>query len=201
MSGSPANSAASVLLPPLLALGSHSTRTSSTAECAYHKERQSFGDYPRPSSISADSHFMALGSKLALSSLLRMLPHVSAGWRGGNHAFLNVRHPAHAQQGWQARATGLLRPSYTLPAGVHLRRRLDRWNVPTLCCYRVERWLSRLHEIAGLVAPRIIAAANRTACNGWATARRFQGHSRCILGCVAEDSLEHYACCAGYHKC
>ena len=42
----------------------------------------------------------------------------------------------------------------------------------------------------------------RTIFNGWTTARRFQLHSHCKLGCSGwhhEDSLEHYARCPAIH--
>ena len=46
------------------------------------------------------------------------------------------------------------------------------------------------------VPPRAKAALLRTWWNGWVTERRFQrGSKGCVMGCCAEDSIEHYAHC------
>eukprot|EP00973_Karenia_brevis_P063622 8844260-Karenia_brevis.AAC.1 len=55
--------------------------------------------------------------------------------------------------------------------------------------------------IAKLVPPRAVAALVRTAWNGWVTGRRFQNYtSRCVFGCAAEDSVEHYSQCKAVHE-
>ena len=55
-----------------------------------------------------------------------------------------------------------------------------------------------MEDIGKLVPPRVLAVAIRTACNGWLTARRFQAHGTCVLGCGGDDSVEHYAGCAEF---
>ena len=64
----------------------------------------------------------------------------------------------------------------------------------------VDRRVQRNCELlAGWCHPRILATFFRTIWNGWTTDRRMRsllGSRRtCILGCAAEDSLEHYCCC------
>ena len=49
--------------------------------------------------------------------------------------------------------------------------------------------------------PRVQACQIRTAFNGWLTRRRMQGNGRCIFGCRAEDSIEHYAFCREFQRC
>ena len=47
---------------------------------------------------------------------------------------------------------------------------------------------------------RVCSAVLRACLNGWCSARRFQRHADCILGCPGnEDSIEHYAFCSRYH--
>jgi hypothetical protein len=66
----------------------------------------------------------------------------------------------------------------------------------------------RVHRNFGLIAewcaPRVLAAYFRTIWNGWATDRRLNSLRdtvrSCILGCEAEDSLEHYCCCPAFWK-
>ena len=51
-----------------------------------------------------------------------------------------------------------------------------------------------------LIPPRVSAARIRTAFNGWVTARRFQGRVSCCLDCGGDDSIEHDALCATFHR-
>ena len=105
--------------------------------------------------------------------------------------------------GWQARATKLLRARPDGAAFYHLRRKLDRWSLPTLPGRRVARVVSTFKTLATHAPPRVLAAALRTVCNGWVTTRRFPqaGVRRCVLGCPrGEDSIEHYAGCECFHQ-
>ena len=58
------------------------------------------------------------------------------------------------------------------------------------------------HQIVNafsLVSPRVAVVLNRSCCNGWCTASRFQNHSaRCLFSCssqFSQDDLRHYAYC------
>jgi hypothetical protein len=109
--------------------------------------------------------------------------------------------PEQRRLGWQARATKLLAPAFPVAAHLHLRRRLDRWNIPTLPGHRCSKALKALAVLGNQVPPRVVATVIRCLCNGWITARRFQRSGSCILGCVdAEDSIEHYALCPAFHS-
>ena len=102
--------------------------------------------------------------------------------------------------GWQARASKLLRHDWEAQARRHIRKHLDRWEIPILPGHRVDKWLKAMHHIANLIPPRVITAVFRTAFNGWITHRRMQGSGGCILGCPdCPDSIEHYALCHTYH--
>ena len=109
--------------------------------------------------------------------------------------------PEQARVGWQARAIKLISPPTQGPALLHLRRRLDRWNIPTLPGHRCGRALRALETLRSHAPPRVIAAVIRCLCNGWITGRRFQKGGRCVLGCSpGEDSIEHYAYCPHFHN-
>ena len=63
---------------------------------------------------------------------------------------------------------------------------------------RAQRATGLLHLLGPRVPARVWAAVWRTLWNGWATNRRMQGQGavqRCIYGCSADDSIEHYAFC------
>ena len=63
---------------------------------------------------------------------------------------------------------------------------------------RAQRASGLLRLLGSRVPPRVWAAVWRTLWNGWATNRRMQGQGavrRCIYGCSADDSIEHYAFC------
>jgi len=109
--------------------------------------------------------------------------------------------PAQFTAGWQARAYALHRGDCPAPLLLHVRRRLDRWRVTALPGHRTARLLEGLAAIKSLVPPRVIAARVRAAFNGWPTRRRFQQRGQCCLDCgVEEDSVEHYAVCAVFHR-
>ena len=106
----------------------------------------------------------------------------------------------HCKQGYQARISAALRPALEVDAQVHLRRRLDRWQVSVLPGHRIQRFRAHMRRLGKLVAPRVQAAVLRTAMNGWSTARRFQGVALCCFGCPqGTDSIEHYAFCNELH--
>ena len=53
-----------------------------------------------------------------------------------------------------------------------------------------------LKTIGEGLPPRVWAAYFRLICNGWMTARRFQGSGKCLFGCGnGHDSIEHFAQC------
>ena len=54
--------------------------------------------------------------------------------------------PNQERQGWQARATKVLVSGNEVEARVHIRKRLDRWQIATLPSHRVERWLNILPQ-------------------------------------------------------
>ena len=108
-------------------------------------------------------------------------------------------HAVQEREGWQARVRELLNPRGEDLARAHARARLDRWHSPTLPGHRVHRWLSTLRATSAWLPPRVKACQLRTAFNGWLTSRRMQGNGKCIFGCRAEDSIEHYAFCQSFH--
>lgn len=86
--------------------------------------------------------------------------------------------------GWQGRLTKLLRANQDEhAASTHLRRRLDRWELPLLPGHRLPRAIALLAHLARVAPPRVWAAQFRLLCNGWCTARRFQQCLGCRLGC------------------
>ena len=98
--------------------------------------------------------------------------------------------------GWQCKFTKLIKVEYPHAAMQHLRRRLDRWRMSTLPGHRVRRALNMLKTIGEGLPPRVWAAYFRLICNGWITARRFQGSGKCLFGCGnGHDSIEHFAHC------
>ena len=100
---------------------------------------------------------------------------------------------------WQRACYRLLRPSEAHIALIHLRRRLDRWNLTLLPGRRVSRAVLLLRGLGAAAPPRVGAAVLRTFCNDWITGRLMQRASSCILGCsVGGDSIEHYAYCKGF---
>ena len=106
---------------------------------------------------------------------------------------------------WSAVRAGFQRSAKAAVAGkrpmlleVHLRRRLQRWQIPAFPRVRASRAAQMLARLRPLVPPRVVSAMLRTLLNGWCTKRRFQqGDSTCIFGCpLGSDSIEHYACCS-----
>ena len=75
---------------------------------------------------------------------------------------------------WQRACYRLLRPSEAHIALIHLRRRLDRWNLTLLPGRRVSRAVLLLRGLGAAAPPRVGAAVLRTFCNGWITGRRMQ---------------------------
>ena len=100
------------------------------------------------------------------------------------------------QQSWQSGITKLIRIRTLGTSSIHLRRRLDRWDLVTLPGHRVLRATEFLRLLGDTSSPRIQAAYLRTICNGWCTKRRFQNSGGCSFGCGGgEDSIEHFAHC------
>ena len=137
----------------------------------------------------------------SLESAMKALEHKERVLRLDVSLLLHEGLPEQARVGWQARATKILRENKEPDARVHIRRRLDRWQIATLPGHRVERWLRTLHNTSHLLPPRVVASQFRVAFNGWMTSRRFQRSGCCILGCASgADSIEHYAFCSMYHR-
>ena len=108
--------------------------------------------------------------------------------------------PEQRRDGWQARAIERIAPSMQTAAHQHLRRRLDRWNIPTLEGHRCNRAMASLETLSKQVPPRVLAVVIRALCNGWITGRRFQHSGHCVFACShGEDSIEHYALCPEFH--
>ena len=94
---------------------------------------------------------------------------------------------------------------------MRLRAKLQRWELEDGRRHavifgnvqeRTPAWQGRrashlLQVLGGLSPPRVQAAVFSTLFNRWTTARRFQGHARCLFGCGdgSEDSIEHYCRC------
>lgn len=77
-----------------------------------------------------------------------------------------------------------------------LGNRLTRWKLAEPMGILTRRALQILHYLGRKAPPRIAAQYWRMLCNGWCTGRRFQRKdSRCVFGCDAQDSLEHYCRC------
>ena len=79
-----------------------------------------------------------------------------------------------------------------------MRHKLNRWSLSGFSQLTATRCLDALSRLTILVSHCISAAILRTMWSGWATARRFQPHQECLLGCghfSSEDSIEHYAGC------
>lgn len=74
--------------------------------------------------------------------------------------------------------------------------KLVRWKLLGNRHHHAERAMLNLQKMGKLVAPRVAAATWGLVWNRWCTARRFQSHAPCVLGCgKGEDSIEHYWCC------
>ena len=87
-------------------------------------------------------------------------------------------------------------------AFIHLRRRLDRWNLCILPGHRPARAEKAMRIIGKQLTPKVLAAYIRLICNGWCTSRRFQGRLGCRFGCGGEqDSVEHFAYCSKLRTC
>jgi hypothetical protein len=77
-----------------------------------------------------------------------------------------------------------------------LGNRLIRWKLEDPIGILARRAVRRLHYVGRESSPCVAAQYWRMLLNGWCTGRRFQQHhARCVFGCDAEDSLEHYCRC------
>ncbi len=100
------------------------------------------------------------------------------------------------QMGWQGRVTPLFRSVQLGASMLHIRRRMDRWNMLTLPGHRPGRARTVLGILGRHSNPRVQAAYLRSICNGWCTKGRFQKKGNCAFGCGGGvDKLEHYARC------
>ena len=78
---------------------------------------------------------------------------------------------------------------------MHLRRRLDSWQLQLLPGHRLVRALGLLRGASKAATPRLFAATLRMLCNGLLTRRRFQVKACCRFYGSGEDSIEHFALC------
>ena len=102
---------------------------------------------------------------------------------------------------WQAVARHILTYPAMLPLHIHLRSRLDGFQLSTLPGHRVRRALAFLKVLAPVVAPRVFAAYLRTVCHGWLTQHRFGRRGRCRFGCEhGNDTMNHIMRCPMIHK-
>ncbi len=86
-----------------------------------------------------------------------------------------------------------------------LRVKLVRWRLPEVGGVVETRLMRTFALLSEWCHPRVLFAFFKTLWNGWSTDRRMssilQGPARrCILGCQAEDSIEHYSCCPVFWK-
>jgi len=74
--------------------------------------------------------------------------------------------------------------------------KITRWRIPGNRHRHGRKVVEHLAALGRLVAPRVAAAVWGLVWNRWCTARRFQTHTQCALGCGhGDDSIEHYVCC------
>ena len=78
-----------------------------------------------------------------------------------------------------------------------LRVKLARWRLPEVGGVVEARLMRTFALLSEWCHPRVLISFFKTLWNGWATDRRMgsilQGPARmCMLGCQAEDSIEHY---------
>ncbi|CAK0859611.1 unnamed protein product [Prorocentrum cordatum] len=104
--------------------------------------------------------------------------------------------------GWQAsRCQFLLAARPPTKVEAFLRRRLDHWSIGLAPGRRVPRFSAYIALLGQSAPPCVMAAALRTACNGWLTTARFQQRSHCAFGCGGGfDCIRHYAHCGLYHR-
>ena len=85
--------------------------------------------------------------------------------------------------------------------GTSLRKRLERWNLPSFGRIVTERAETRLKAVFKCCQPRVGATLLTTWLNGWTTSRRMRGCSSSTFCCRicgkpgAEESIEHFAFC------
>ena len=121
--------------------------------------------------------------------------------RARQHAQAAItRQPAGVQgtqrTGWQGRVAQLIYGRPKALALVHLRKRLDHWQLRLSPGLRLNRASHVLQVVSNSCQPRVWAAILRLLCNGWCTASRFGGRGNCRLGCgTCDDSIRHLACC------
>ena len=120
---------------------------------------------------------------------------VEADEESDESSTVRVQTRTEARRSWQPVAMQLVRQPTLQQTRIHLRRRLDTWDLHTLEGHRVDRAVSILHRASHLVPPRVVAAYLRTICGGWMTSARFgQPATPCRFGCVhGTDSLAHIA--------
>jgi len=127
---------------------------------------------------------------------------VEADEESDESSTVRVQTPTEARRSWQPVAMQLMRQPTLQQTRIHLRRRLDTWDLHTLKGHRVDRAVSILSRASHLVPPRVVAAYLRTICGGWMTSARFgQPATPCRFGCVhGTDSLPHIARCPVVHS-
>ena len=127
---------------------------------------------------------------------------VEADEESDESSTVRVQTPTEARRSWQLVAMQLMRQPTLQQTRIHLRRRLDTWDLHTLEGHRVDRAVSIFRRASNLVPPRVVAAYLRTICGGWMTSARFgQLATPCRFGCVhGTDSLSPIARCPVAHS-
>ena len=105
---------------------------------------------------------------------------------------------------FQAAAEGLIVTQYQDIFRVEgrLRAKLAVWKLNGVPGQQERRVLKNFQLLKASCQPRIVACYFRTLWNGWLTFRRmrtcptWKSANRCVLGCDAEDSIQHYALCS-----
>lgn len=97
---------------------------------------------------------------------------------------------------FQSKATKLNLKNFGCDWESRIQEKLKRWKIDGIRRWWVLSFQRNMAGMSKLVAPRVAAAVWGLAWNRWCTARRFQRHDRCMLGCEDRcDSAEHYFGC------
>ena len=161
--------------------------------------RQVIGDHDNMFRVNRFRGWLTSNFLLSLDGSMDELRHVERSLGIGSSLLHDTSEEA--RQGWQARASRLVRQRCQLSPMMHVRRKLDRWQVRTLPGHRANHWVKVLCSTTKLLPPRVKACQLRTAMNGWFTGRRFQQTGGCLFACRdSEDSIEHYAHCKAFHQ-
>jgi len=97
---------------------------------------------------------------------------------------------------WQKRSSQLLRQPDPAGIEIHLRRRLDRWEMQLPQGRRVDRARTSLRRLGPLVPPCVWAAVLKAIMDGWTMMHPDRRRTHCCFGCqMGQDTIQHYARC------